>query len=75
MSFFFLLKASSFIGSLIERYIDSFYQDSYLNLTRGDEKLVKRSISRKRNIVMKIIFNVLLTIVLGIISSKLAPYI
>ncbi|WP_394211055.1 hypothetical protein [Psychrobacter piscatorii] len=75
VSFFFLLKASSFIGSLIERYIDSFYQDSYLNLTRGDEKLVKRSISRKRNIVMKIIFNVLLTIVLGIISSKLAPYI
>ena len=75
VSFFFIIKAASLVGSFIEKYIDSFYQDSYLRLTRGDEKLIERSKARKRGIAIRIIFQVCFTIILGAIGSKLANYI
>lgn len=74
-SFLLIIKTANLLGNVIEKYIDSFYQDSYLRLTRGDEKLIERSKSRKRGIFIKIILQILFTIFLGVISSKLANYI
>lgn len=72
VSFFILMKIAHIVGEKIELYIDSFRQDSYLNLNNGDKKLIQDFSSRKKTTYMKIMFQLLLTVVLGIISSRLS---
>lgn len=72
VSIFVLTKIAFIVGEKIERYIDSFKQDSYLNLNNGDKKLIKEFASRKKATYTKIIFQLVMTVVLGIISSKLS---
>lgn len=72
VSFFVLTKIAYIIGSKIELYIDSFRQDSYLNLNSGDKKLIQEFSSKKKTTYIKITFQIILTIGLNIISSKLS---
>jgi len=72
VSFLVLTKIAFIVGQKIERYIDSFKQDSYLSLNSGDRKLIKEFSSRKRTTYLKIALQLLMTVILGIISSKLS---
>lgn len=73
-SFYVIIQVSFLFGRKIEIYIDSLYQDSYLNLNKGDKKLISNSKIKRNKIFKNIFLNACLTILLGIISSKLSIY-
>jgi hypothetical protein len=66
-----LLKLIRITGDLIEQTIDNFPEISYLNLNKGDEKLIKEAESNKPMALLRIAIGAAGTIALGIISSKL----
>ncbi|WP_435978630.1 hypothetical protein [Psychrobacter sp. DM4] len=72
VAFFILIKLAFMIGRKIERYLDSFQQDSYLDLNKGDSKLIANSSYKRRKTYLKIFFQLCLTVILGIISSKVS---
>lgn len=59
------------IGTLIEEAIDSYPVLSYLKLNRGDDNLIAEFGTRKRAVLLKLIFSSLFTILLGVLSTKL----
>ncbi|KAB7702896.1 hypothetical protein [Plesiomonas shigelloides] len=72
VGFFVLTRLAMVAGRLIEEAIDSYSIISYLKLNNGDNKLIE-SFSKNRNkVCLKFILGSVVTIVLGIISSKLA---
>lgn len=66
-----LVSFASAAGNLIEESIDTYPSLSYLKLNRGDTKLIEEFGSRKNKVLLKFFGGVLLSIILGIISSKL----
>lgn len=66
-----LISLMSAAGELIEEAIDSYPALSYLKLNKGDIKLVDDFQSRKTRVVLKFVAGVLLSVILGVISSKL----
>lgn len=66
-----LITLGNTAGGMIEDAIDSYPILSYLNLNRGDAKLIDEFKGRKTKVVYKLIRGAVLTIVLGVISAKL----
>lgn len=66
-----LLKLIRMTGDLIEATIDNFPEISYLNLNKGDVKLISEAESNKPMALLRIAIGAAGSIALGIISSKL----
>lgn len=73
-SFYIIIQLSFLFGRKIEIYIDSLYQDSYLDLNKGDKRLINNSRIKRNKIFRNIFYQIVLTVILGIISSKLSIY-
>lgn len=71
-SFYLITSLAGTAGTMIEQAIDNYPFLSYLKLNKGDERLIKDFFIRKRRVFMKFFFGCFLTVVLGVISSKLA---
>lgn len=69
---FVVTRLSTIVGGMLEETIDSFSVISYLKLNNGDKKLIEGYSKRRRWILSKFLFGCLLTIALGVASSKLA---
>ncbi|MBX9895718.1 MAG: hypothetical protein K2Y09_11160 [Nitrosomonas sp.] len=74
-SFYLIINLAEITGSMIEDAIDSFTVISYLNLNKGDKKLIDDFNNRKNRVIFKFVLGCFLTILLGIISSKIAEII
>jgi hypothetical protein len=70
--FYLLMTLSHGAGKIMEHAIDNIYQLSYLKLNKGDEKLIDEFSSTNKRSIRKFICGCIVTIGLGIISSKLA---
>lgn len=70
-----LIAASAVAGKLLENSIDRYMATSYLNLNRGDSKLISEFIRGKKGRWIEFLFGSFLTVILGIASSKLATMI
>lgn len=66
-----IIKGVEKAASQIEVAIDTYPEMSYLNLNRGDEKLISDSKDAKPWALLRFAVGVVLTIALGILSSKL----
>ena len=73
--FYLITTLAEAAGSTIEEAIDGYTVISYLNLNKGDKKLISEFSKRKRRTTLKFVFGCLLTLVLGIVSSKIADII
>ena len=58
-------------GDMIENAIDSYPILSYLNLNRGDSKLIDDFYQSKNQVIYKFIFGCFITIILGVISCEI----
>lgn len=67
-----LVTLAGFAGKLIENSIDRYMPISYVNLNRGDSKLINEFNSGKKSRWIEFLAGSFLTIVLGIASSKIA---
>jgi hypothetical protein len=67
-----LVTAANFSAKLIENSIDKHIETSYININKGDVKLVDEFGKRKKWVVLEFIGGCLLTVVLGIAATKLA---
>lgn len=74
-AFYLVSNISDIAGKILERNIDNASQLSYVQLNKGDEKLVRWFKKRQRKTIVRFILGSLLAIGLGIISSKLAELI
>lgn len=72
ISFFILVRLALIIGVKIERYVDSLQPLSYLELNNGDKNLVSKATTFRNKTYSKIFFQIILTIILGVISSKIS---
>ena len=66
--------ASSIIsatGEMIEEAIDTYPTMSYLKLNKGDERLIEDFQGRRNRAVLKFVGGAILTVVLGVLSSKI----
>ena len=72
IGFYILVQTTYLAGKIIEQSIDNISQLSYLKLNKGDEKLINDFSSKNRGTLRKFIFGCIITVSLGIISSKLA---
>ncbi|WP_116644984.1 hypothetical protein [Salinivibrio sp. HTSP] len=70
-----LVTFAVFAGKLIESSIDRYMPTSYLNLNRGDSKLINGFKGGKKIRWAEFVSGSILTIILGIASSKLATLI
>jgi hypothetical protein len=61
-------------ASFIEYAIDTFPELSYLNLNKGDEKLIEQAKQKKPRAYFRLILGSIGTIVLGIVSAKLEKF-
>ncbi len=59
-------------GKIVESAVDGYAIMSYLNLNKGDRKIIGEFNLRSRKVLLKFCFGCVLTIFLGYISSKLA---
>lgn len=59
------------IGSVLEVFVDSVGPMSYLRINKGDDRVIEQYSKKNRNTGLKIIGNIVFTIVLGIITTKL----
>lgn len=75
VGFYFIITLANNAGSLIEQSIDNITELSYLNLNKGDEQLITKFSGRKRKVIFKFIIGSIITVVLGIVSSKLSMFI
>lgn len=71
-AFFLITNLAGAAGRVLEEAIDSFNVLSYLNLNKGDKKLIEDFSKRKRGVAMKFLFGCVVTLVLGVASSKIA---
>lgn len=69
-----LVTLANFTGKLIENSIDRHTEVSYINLNKGDRKLVGEFEKRKKWLLLEFLGGCALTIILGIASSKLANF-
>ncbi|MDO8993298.1 MAG: hypothetical protein U1D41_13230 [Nitrosomonas sp.] len=72
---FISFSISSFFGKMAERNIDSITELSYIQLNRGDEKLIEKFKSTNRWGILKVIIWLVGTFALGVLSSLTATYI
>jgi len=73
--FYLITSLAGTAGSMIEDAIDSFTVISYLNLNKGDRKLIDGFSKRKARVRLKFILGCVLTLVLGFASSQIAEII
>lgn len=66
-----LISLAGAAGNMIEEAIDSYPVLSYLKLNRGDANLIDEFQGRKTKVILQFIGGAVLSIVLGIVSSKL----
>lgn len=71
-AFYFVTSVSFSVGKVIEKSLDSIQQISYLKLNKGDAKLISKFSDRNRSTLWKFVGGCVLTILLGVISSKVA---
>lgn len=71
-AFYFVTSISLSAGRVIEKSLDSIQQISYLKLNKGDEKLIGKFSDRNKSTLWKFVGGCVLTIFLGVISSKVA---
>jgi len=71
-SFFIFCPLAMRFGITIERLIDSYQPLSYLSLNKGDENLIKEFEKAQKKTLWYVIINVVATVLLGIISSRIA---
>ncbi len=70
--FYLITNIAYTAGRIIEDAIDSFSVISYLNLNKGDEKLISEFSKKKERTVWKFCGGLFLTLVLGVASSMIA---
>ena len=70
-----LVSFANLTARLIEDAIDRYMEVSYINLNKGDLKIIGKFSKRKKWMVAEFIGGCILTVVLGILSSKLANFI
>jgi hypothetical protein len=70
--FYIVTTIAQSVGQMLEQAIDSIYELSYLKINKGDEKLINEFSTKSRVSLYKFFIGCLVTISLGIISSKLA---
>jgi hypothetical protein len=66
-----LITLAGAAGEMIEDAIDSYPVLSYLKLNRGDMKLIDEFNDRKTKVILQFVLGAALSIILGVISSKL----
>jgi|SRR5690554_1310331 len=71
-AFYFVVSISTSAGRLIEKSLDGIQQISYLKLNKGDEKLISKFSDRNKSTFWRFFGGCILTLLLGVISSKLA---
>ncbi|MFT6791584.1 MAG: hypothetical protein ACJA04_000788 [Cellvibrionaceae bacterium] len=71
-AFYFVTSLSESAGRIIEKSLDNSQQLSYLKLNKGDEKLIAKFSDRNKSTFWKFTGGCVLTIFLGVISSKIA---
>lgn len=71
-TFYFVNSISESAGRIIEKSIDNVQQISYLKLNKGDEKLIEKFSDRNKSTFWKFAGGCLLTVILSIVSSKIA---
>ncbi|WP_200172284.1 hypothetical protein [Ectothiorhodospira shaposhnikovii] len=73
---FFIVNRIAFMaGSMMEDAVDSYSTISYLKLNNGDRKLIENFSKKRRRVFGKFFVGCLVTVALGILSSKLATLI
>ncbi|WP_404473497.1 hypothetical protein LG301_03530 [Vreelandella venusta] len=70
-----LITFAGIAGKLIENSIDRYMPASYIQLNRGDMKLISNFNANKKGRMFEFFSGALLTVILGIASSKLASLI
>lgn len=70
-SIYIMIFLANVAGDMIENAIDSYPILSYLNLNRGDLKLIDDFYQSKNQVIYKFIFGCFITIILGVISCEL----
>ncbi|WP_256844286.1 MULTISPECIES: hypothetical protein [unclassified Pantoea] len=70
-AFFIIPSIARSFGGNIERAIDNYVAPSYVILNKGDERLYEEYKDRNRKSLVKSAINILITIMLGIVSSRL----
>ncbi|MEI7184294.1 hypothetical protein WCT96_13235 [Pectobacterium carotovorum] len=71
-SFIVITSIARFLGGLIESSIDNHSNISYLKLNVGDSNLIDNYEKKEKYKPLKIIVTSILTIILGVLSSKIA---
>lgn len=66
-----LLMLARIIAEVVENAIDRFPELSYLNLNKGDEKLIQHAQSNKPRVLWRFAVGVIGAIIIGILTSKL----
>ncbi len=80
--FLILYSSSSFVllsliratGEMIEQAIDTYPTLSYLKLNKGDERLIEEFRGRRSQAMLKFVGGAILTVALGVLSSKLEKF-
>lgn len=70
--FYIITACAGFLGRVIEGALDSHLCLSYLKLNKGDERLIDEYNGKNRGNLMKMAFTCMITVLLGVLSSKLA---
>lgn len=73
-SIYLLVSVANAAAKLIENSIDRYTVASYINLNKGDAKLVEEFGKRKKWVALEFAGGCLLSVVLGVASSKLALF-
>ena len=68
---FILISLISTAASFVEHAIDGYPELSYLNLNRGDAKLIEAFSSRRSKVIWRFVIGSLVSTALGVLSSKL----
>lgn len=71
-AFYFVTSISISAGRLIEKSLDGIHQISYLKLNKGDEKLINKFSDRNKSTFWRFMGGCVLTLLLGVVSSKLS---
>lgn len=71
-SFYILIMLSGVIGKIIENAVDSVHSISYLKINKGDNKLVDGFHARNKKTFWKSLGACCVTVILGVIASKVA---
>lgn len=69
------MKLTHMAAGLIEYAIDTFPEMSYLNLNKGDEKLIEQAKTDKPKAYFRLILGSIGTIALGVVASRLEKFV